>query len=111
MPLWPLRPDALDEGARLLRSGKERMLRKLRFRVGVPAIVAAGSVVILATAAGAPARVGPGATAAATRTIVIWTDRDREADLTSLATAWAKPRCLTVEVVAKAEQYNVRSNF
>jgi len=88
------------------------MLRKFRLRVGALSMLAAGSVVILATAPGAPARVGPEGTAVrAATTVVIWTDRDREADITALANAWAKPRGLTIKVVAKAEQNNIRSDF
>jgi arabinogalactan oligomer / maltooligosaccharide transport system substrate-binding protein len=86
-------------------------MRKLRFRVGALTMLAAGCVVLLATAPGAPARVGPEATGVAAPTVVIWTDRDREADITALANAWAKPRGLNIKVVAKAEQNNVRSDF
>src|SRR5215204_1039416 len=87
------------------------MSSKLRFRVGALSMLAAVCVVVLAAAPGAPARVGPEATAGTAPTVVIWTDRDREADIKSLAEAWARPRGLTVKVVAKAEQNNIRSDF
>jgi len=87
------------------------MSSKLRFRVGALSMLAAVCVVVLAAAPGAPARVGPEATAGTAPTVVIWTDRDRDADITALANAWAKPRGLTVKVVAKAEQNNIRSDF
>ena len=88
------------------------MLRRLRFRVGALSILAAGSIAILAIAPAASGRVGPeGAAAKAATTVVIWTDRDREADITALANVWAKPLGVTIKVVAKAEQSNVRSDF
>ena len=87
------------------------MVSKLKLRAGIFALVAAGCVAALAAAPGASARFAPDTSAAAARTVVIWTDRDREADIKSLAEAWARPRGLTVQVVAKAEQNNVRSDF
>jgi len=86
-------------------------MSKRKWRVGTVALVATGCVVVLAAAPGVPARVAPETTSATTPTVVIWTDRDREADIKSLAEAWARPRGLTVQVIAKAEQNNVRSDF
>src|SRR5215207_1199007 len=87
------------------------MSRKRTRRVGTLALMAACSAAILVAAPGALARVDSVQTVSATPTFVIWTDRDREADIKSLAEAWARPRGLTVQVIAKAEQNNIRSDF
>jgi arabinogalactan oligomer/maltooligosaccharide transport system substrate-binding protein len=80
-------------------------------RVGTLVLVAAVCASVLVAAPGALARVDSVTATSATPAIVIWTDRDREADIKSLAEAWARTRGVTVQVVAKAEQNNVRSDF
>ena len=87
------------------------MLSKRKSRVAVLATVGAACAAVLATAPGVGAGVTPKVDTATAPTVVIWTDRDREADIKALAEAWARPRGLNVQIVAKAEQNNVRSDF
>ena len=82
--------------------------RRLAGLVAGFAVVAAAAI---ASATTGPAAAAPDAGKATAPKVVIWTDRDREADIKALAQAWARPRGVTVEIVAKAEQNNIRSDF
>ena len=85
---------------------KRRLVAPAIFAVAAVAATVGGSVTKPAAAG-----VQKGAsTQGSSRTVVIWADRDRERDITSIANAWARNRGLTVKVIAKAEQNNIRSD-
>jgi arabinogalactan oligomer / maltooligosaccharide transport system substrate-binding protein len=86
--------------------------KKRAVAVGTGAVAAAAALLGGSASNPASAGVDRGASAdrASANTVVIWADRDRERDITSLANTWARKRGLTVKVIAKAEQSNIRSD-
>jgi len=54
---------------------------------------------------------GTSVSRASAGTLLIWADRDRERDITSLANAWGRKRGVAVKVIAKAEQSNIRADL
>ena len=81
------------------------MLKKFSWRIGA-LVIAAAALVALVGASIAPAA----SHKASASTVRIWTDGDRKAAITKVATAWASSRGVTVDIVQK-EFGNIRSDL